>query len=203
MRTMAAFRIFDVTVNNRQAIPRRGAAILASNHISYADAPFSWAASRRVVVAIAMAELWRVPGLGPVMWLLGHIPIKRGNKRSAKRMLARATRVLEHGGVVLIYPEGKCSPTGKLAETLKPGVAQLAFATGAPIVPVGIIGSNKVVPLGSLRVHRKEPVTLNFGEPINPCAQRYLGPEDEAQERLLADLREAILALSTPEPAAA
>jgi len=162
---MAAFRIFDVTVNNRQAIPRRGVAILASNHISIADAPFSWAASRRVVVAIAMAELWRVPGLGPVMWLLGHIPIKRGNKRSAKRMLARATRV--------------------------------------PIVPVGIIGSNKVVPLGSLRVHRKEPVTLNFGEPINPCAQRYLGPEDEAQERLLADLREAILALSTPEPAAA
>lgn len=190
-RSLARFHVFNVTVLGRNKVPKKGRAIIACNHLSVADPVFLWGAVRRNAVAIAMAELWRIPGINMLMWLLGQIPIKRGNSESGRRAVAAGQRILEHDGLLFIYPEGKCSKDGTLLK-FYPGVAELAFATNAPVVPAAIKGSNVVKPLHSWRINRRHPVRLLFGDPIDP--QHFTGPARE--ELLLAELRRQILRLS-------
>lgn len=164
-RSFAKFKLANVTTTNKLVVPKKGRVIVACNHPSVMDPMYLWSALPRNATAVAKAELWRIPGVNFLLWLLGHIPIKRGNIESAKRTVAAAISILEHEGIVLIFPEGKCSRDGSLLP-LKRGIADMALATGAPIIPVGIIGSNNVLPLGERIPHLRRPVRLNFGEPI-------------------------------------
>lgn len=180
--------IFNITVINREVIPRKGRVILACNHLSIADPVILWGAvRRRRAIAVAMAELWRIPGINFVLWLLGHIPIKRRDRESGKRATAAAIRVLEHDGVLFIYPEGKCSETGELLP-FKRGVEDIARATGAIVIPVRITDSDILKPLNNWVLRPRTPVTLAFGEPIDPTDY----PEDG---QILEVLRDRILAL--------
>jgi 1-acyl-sn-glycerol-3-phosphate acyltransferase len=190
-RSLAKYKIFKVTVVNREVIPRKGRVIVACNHLSVSDPVYLWGAMRRNATAIAMAELWRIPLVNLVMWLLGQIPVKRGNADSGKRASAAGKRILEHDGLLFIFPEGKCSKTGKLLE-FRRGVVVLSIETGSPIVPAGIIGSNLVKPLGSWRVRRRHHVRLAFDDLMYPGD--YAGPNQE--EDMLAELRRRILALT-------
>jgi len=191
LRTLAKWRIFKVTVENREVIPAKGRVIIACNHISVSDPIFLWGAVRRNAVALAMAELWRIPGVNILMWALGHIPVKRGNRESGKRAFAAGIRILEHDGILFIYPEGRCSKTGELL-AFKQGVADLAFATNAMVIPAGITGSNLVKPLTSRRISRKHRVHLRFGSGIDP--RRFTGSGKE--EQLLNELRRQIISLT-------
>lgn len=195
LRALARTRIFKVTVVNREVIPRQGRVIVACNHISIADPIYLWGALRRPAVAIAMAELWRIPGVNLIMWLLGHIPVERGNPVSGKRALDEMQWVAENEGLVFGYPAARCWPTPL---PFKPGLVLVAIATGALLVPSYISGSDQVKPLRSRKVYRRYPVWLVFGEPINPAD--FTG--EDRVDQMVAELERRVFALSTEWPAA-
>lgn len=191
-RTLAKYKVFKVTVVNREVVPSTGRAIIACNHLSLADPVFLWGALRRNAVALAMAELWSYPGVNLFMWLLGMVPVQRGNVDSGKRAITAGMRQLESDGLLIVFPEGKCS-SGELLP-YKAGVAQLAFATGSPVIPSGISGSNLVKPLRSKwwQLDPKHQVVLRFGSPIDP--HQFVGPN--RVDDLLTALRRETLLLS-------
>ncbi|MFZ1301040.1 MAG: lysophospholipid acyltransferase family protein [Candidatus Microsaccharimonas sp.] len=189
---LAKFKIFNVTVHNRSAVPKQGAVIVASNHISMADPVFLWGALRRNAIAMAMAELWKTAPISWIMRMLDQTPVKRGDKESHKQALERSKKVLRNGGLVIIYPEGKCASGDNMLQ-LQRGVAILAFETGTSVIPAGIKGSNLVKPLekGS-KLNRHAHVDMRFGERLNPAD--FSGPD--AMEDFLAELGQRISDLS-------
>lgn len=186
---------------NKQVIPRRGPVILVSNHISMADPPFAMGATPlfRTPVAMAMAELWnfriwRFRVFKWLLWSLGQIPVDRGNIESGQSAIQRAIRVLEHNGVVLIYPEAKCSRDGTLLK-FKGGVAELAFAVpNAQVIPMHVSGSNQLLPLGKgAKLDFGAHVHQAFGEPLNSCGY----PDThEGRKMFLKELTERVEALA-------
>ncbi|MEC3957658.1 lysophospholipid acyltransferase family protein [Nocardia sp. CDC153] len=192
LRALAWSNFVDVTVIGRDRVPVTGAVIVASNHISMLDAVFLWGALRRRAIAIAMAELWTWPVVGWLVRRLGQIPVTRRNAESGRTALTQAEQVLRHGGVLIIYPEGRLVAPGE-SEPYKPGVAKLSLATGVPIVPVATTGTDGVLPLRRTRgdgpaFNRRHPVIIHFGNPIDPA-------DFDDPEKLLDHLRHQIEAL--------
>ena len=188
LRFLAWSRFVRVTVLNRDVVPARGAVLVASNHISMLDAVFLWGALRRRAMAVAMAELWTWPVVG---WLM------RRDPQSGQQALELAEWILRHGGVMLIYPEGRCVPPGEF-EPYKPGVAKLALATGVPIIPVATTGTDNVLPLRTRHgdrpaFDRSRPVTVRFGTPIDPA-------DFDSPQKLLDHLHTRIESLRAESP---
>jgi len=177
LRGLAWSKIFPSEVINREAVPTSGGCIVAANHKSTVDFPYIWGAMRRVVVAMAMAEIWRWPGIGQLAWAMGMVPVKRGNRKSGSKAPKRAIRWTMHGGAFLIFPGGG------LNRPFKPGVYILAKETGAPVIPCHVMGTDLVKPPGKWMVHR-HPVRVAFGEPL----YAYDFQEPNAQEEFLAEL---------------
>ncbi|MEV6276277.1 lysophospholipid acyltransferase family protein [Nocardia sp. NPDC051832] len=173
LRALVWSKLVHVTVLGRERVPATGPVILASNHISLLDAVFLWGALRRRAVAIAMAELWSWPVVGWLARRLGQIPVVRRDSESGRSALAQAEQIVRHGGVLIIYPEGRLVVPGAF-EPYKPGVAKLALATGVPIIPVGTVGTDRVLPMRQVRgdgpvFDRRQRVRVHFGEPIDPA----------------------------------
>ncbi|MGW5113607.1 lysophospholipid acyltransferase family protein [Nocardia sp. NPDC004123] len=174
LRTAIWGRYVGVTVTGRETVPKHGPAIIASNHISSLDSVVLWTMLHRPAIFIAMAELWSWPRVKWLVRALGLIPVKRGDKESGNAALSHAERVLRHGGLLIIYPEGRLVAPGE-HEPYKPGLAKLALATGAPIIPLGTIGTDRAMPVGPARgdrpaVDRRQRMALRFGAPIDPAA---------------------------------
>jgi glycerol-3-phosphate dehydrogenase (NAD(P)+) len=145
----------------REHIPATGPAILASNHRSFLD-PFVIAVmARRPIYFVAKKELF---GLHPVVsWLLsalGAFPIDRG--ASDRESMATARAILERGDIVLMFPEGTRVRPGALGRP-KRGVGRLALETGAPVVPVAVIGTEAVRRGSRIRPHK---VRVRAGRPL-------------------------------------
>jgi 1-acyl-sn-glycerol-3-phosphate acyltransferase len=136
----------DVDVQGLDHIPRRGAVILAANHISNADPVVvgAWitdALKRRRIHWLGKRELFAWPIFG---WLAAHGGVHPVDRDAADVEAFRlATRILEEGYVLLVFPEGTRSPTGELQQA-KDGVAMLALRTGAQIVPIGVSNTDEV-----------------------------------------------------------
>jgi 1-acyl-sn-glycerol-3-phosphate acyltransferase len=136
----------DVDVEGLNNIPKRGAVILAANHISNADGVVvgAWitdALKRRRIHWLGKREMFAWPVVG---WLAAHGGVHPVDRDSADIEAFRlATRILEQGYVLLVFPEGTRSPTGELQEA-KDGVAMLALRTGAQIVPIGVSNTDAV-----------------------------------------------------------
>jgi 1-acyl-sn-glycerol-3-phosphate acyltransferase len=96
---------------------------------------------------------------------LGQVPVERGDLRSAAAVIDVGVGVLGEGKALGIFPEGTRSPDGKLYK-FRTGVARLALRSGAPVVPVGLVGTREVQPPESRRWHRS-PVEVHFGEPLH------------------------------------
>lgn len=145
-------------------VPSTGPAILCSNHLSMLD-PFVLALNvPRTVFFLAKGEYfvhrWR--------WLfesLGVIPVARGGGAAGESSLTRGQQVLDAGAVLGLYPEGTRSPDGRLYRG-KTGAVRLAIRSGAPIVPIAVIGSHEVMPPHA-RWPRRGPVTVRFGTPVD------------------------------------
>ena len=169
LQLLAKLELFPFQVTNRDVIPAKGPVLVVCNHISEADPPYLWGAipHRRTAIAIAMGELRYIPGVNAILWLLGHIFVNRRKPASRARALQKGIRVLEHGGLLFLYPEGKCSETGELLK-FRSGAAEMAKATGAHVVVAHISGSNIVKPVGKWRI-RRALVRLVFDSPINPA----------------------------------
>src|SRR5688572_19689874 len=176
---------FRIRVEGRENIPERGAAILASNHISFCDSFFLPLVVPRRVRYVAKAEYfdnWKVA------WFFkanGHIPIRRGEGADWKRAMESAAEVLDAGGLFGIYPEGTRSKDGRLHRG-HTGVAMLAARTGAPVVPIGLVGTDKAQPVGAKMMRPFKTVTIRIGPPIDFSAQAGQ-PQGQRMLRAMTD----------------
>ena len=157
-----AFFIFGgMKVTGRENIPKSGPVILAPNHISHADPPAVACAANRDFLFMAKEELFR--GLfGRLIFSVGSFPVKRGSNDTES--IRKAITLLERGSALVVFPEGSRGDGVKMG-TLNKGVALLAKKTGAKIVPVGINGTQKLLPKGSRKMKRAKTL-VHFGEPF-------------------------------------
>ena len=165
-----------VHVEGRDNVPKRGPVILAANHRSFLDSIFIPLVVHRRVTFVAKAEYFDDPKTAWFFRGVGQIPIRREGGSASERALASATEVLQGGNVFGIYPEGTRTRDGLLHRG-HTGVARLALRCGAPIVPIGLVGTDDVQPIDSRMPKLNRHVTIRFGEPIDPA--RYAGMEND------------------------
>lgn len=162
----ALWRIRTVGLDN---IPASGPAIFAPNHTSVIDSFFLPAVLPRPICFVGKAEYlddWKTRKLFPA---LGMIPIDRSGGDASTRALDTAAGLLEGGEFFGIYPEGTRSRTGFLHKG-HTGAARLSLRTGAPIIPVGILGTRAIQPPDVPMPRPFRPVEIRFGRPIYPAA---------------------------------
>lgn len=180
---------FPCTVVGAENIPESGGAILAGNHLSVADSFFAPLHMRRRVTFLAKSEYFTDKGIKGLLkrWFftgVGQVPIDRSGASSAQDALDTAVRLLRAGHLLGIYPEGTRSPDGKLYKG-KTGVARMALEANVPVIPVAMIGTDKVNPIGS-RMWRPRRIRLVIGRPLD--FSRYEGMAgDRFVERSMTD----------------
>lgn len=159
---LLARTLLRLRVSGAEKIPRTGPIIFAPNHVSYLDIPILGVAQPRPLHFIGRSSLFRSRFSGWLYRRLNGIPLQ--SNHSPAGGLKDAVRCLKNGRCVVLYPEGRRSTTGKLLKPL-PGVGMLSVMSGAPIVPVFVDGTEKVLPVGKAvpRFHR---VSVYFGKPI-------------------------------------
>lgn len=159
-------RLLRLEVEGLHHVPDSGPAVLCPNHLAAIDSFLVPAVLNREVIFVGKAEYlddWKTRHLFPA---LGMIPIDRRGGEHASDALAAARSVLEHGGLFAIYPEGTRSRDGRLHRG-HTGAARLAVETGAPLIPVGLVGTNQVQPVGATLPRFFRAVSITFGEPID------------------------------------
>jgi 1-acyl-sn-glycerol-3-phosphate acyltransferase len=172
--------VFRPVADGSEQVPETGPAILASNHLSYADWLFMPLTLPRRVTFVAKAEYFTTPGLKG--WFQrkffsgsGQVPIDRSGANAAEGALSAAKKVLAKGELFGIYPEGTRSHDGRLYRG-RTGVARLALETGVPVIPVAVLGTDVVAPPGKKFGSFTRPV-VHFGRPLD--FSRYEGLEND------------------------
>ncbi len=174
-------RLYDAVVTGRQHIPESGPAIISANHLSFFDTPLLMVTTPRRVLFLGKAEYmdsWKTRYAFPA---LGMVPIRRDKARASMAALTTAAELLEDGELVGIYPEGTRSRDGFLHKG-HTGVAHLALLTGAPIIPVGLIGTDEVQPIGRSLPRARGSLRVHYGEPIDPRHYRAGGRRRQRQQ---------------------
>jgi len=159
------YLLWRVRVEGREHIPTDGPVILAANHQSFCDSFFLPLVVKRRVTYVAKAEYFDSWKTAWFFRAAGQIPMNRSGGDASQRALDTATEVLQGGGVLAIYPEGTRAPDVRLHKG-KTGVARLSLGCGVPVVPVGIVGTRKVQPPGSMVMRPFHSVTVRFGPPV-------------------------------------
>jgi 1-acyl-sn-glycerol-3-phosphate acyltransferase len=178
---------FRIRVEGRQRIPRKGPVILACNHRSFLDSIFLPLVVPRRVTYVAKAEYFDDPKTAWFFRGVGQIPIRREGGEASERALETAMGVLRAGRAFGIYPEGTRTRDGYLHRG-HTGVARLSLRSGAPILPVGMIGTDEVQPIDSKMPKFLRTVTIRFGEPIERRAA------DRADDRMaLRELTDEVM----------
>ncbi len=137
---------YRIRVEGLENVPRRGGAIVAANHLSFLDSFFiPLAIKRRKVTYLAKAEYFKNWKTAWFFRSVGQIPVERGGGQRAERALQTGLQVLADGNLLGIYPEGTRSPDGYLHKP-RTGVSRLALEAGVPVIPCGVIGTDKVMP---------------------------------------------------------
>src|SRR5690606_15707306 len=161
-----------IRVEGLDHVPRQGPAILRPNHTSVIDSFLMPSVLPRRITFVGKSEYlddWKTRYLFPA---LGMIPIDRRGGDASRRALEAATRVLERGELFGIYPEGTRSRDGRLHKG-HTGAARLALRTGAPLVPVGIIGTRDIQPPGARVPRPFAACIIRFGRPIDVTRHRH------------------------------
>ena len=163
--------------------------IFASNHLSLIDSPLLVAHLPRTLRFLAKRELFSIPFMGWYLGHQGHIAIDRGDARSTLRSMAEAARVIhDQQRSVLVFPEGTRSMDGQMQE-FKEGAALLAIRAATPVVPVGVVGTERVLPSKAKEI-RSAPVELRIGAPLDVA-----GLDVKQRAELTQRLRDAVAAL--------
>lgn len=162
--------LFRPKVTGRKNFPRTGAAIIASNHLSFSDSIFLPIVAPRRITFLAKSEYFTGKGLKG--WIsrmfftgVGQVPIDRSGGRASEAAVQTAIKILAEGKLLGIYPEGTRSPDGRLYRG-RTGMARIAIEAGVPVVPVAMIGTFEIQPTGQVLPHIKR-VGVAFGEPID------------------------------------
>ena len=148
-------------VNGKKNVPSQGPLLVVANHINAADPPLLGVSLGRKVKFMAKEELFRSKFTGYFIRGFGSFPVHRG--RLDRKALRAADQMLAQGFAFVMSPEGSRSSNGQLQPPL-PGSALIAARTGAPILPVGIFGTEKMRGISWL-LHRPQ-VTVNIGQPF-------------------------------------
>jgi 1-acyl-sn-glycerol-3-phosphate acyltransferase len=196
--------VYRPRVEGLENIPATGGAILAANHLSFSDSFFIPIVVPRHVTFIAKAEYFDARGLRG-MWnkyfyarFAGAVRVDRSGSRNATTAaLEGAVEVLERGDLFGIYPEGTRSPDGRLYRG-RTGIAEIALRSGAPIIPIGIIGTDRVQPPGS-KIPRLGRVTIRIGAPLDLAEAKSLGKPALVRRAITDEVIEQIQKLSGQE----
>jgi len=168
-----------------------GVCIFAANHISAID-PMTFIPVIPCRVALMVKkELFRIPFLSRGMRVAQFVPVDRSDRESAAASVDIAIERLKQGLSFAVYPEGTRSPDGRL-RPFKKGTFLMAIAAGVPVVPVSIVGAQKLMPKGGWRIHGGD-VTIRFGPAVD--ASEYT---PERRSELLARVH-SLVAAGLPE----
>jgi 1-acyl-sn-glycerol-3-phosphate acyltransferase len=177
-------------ITGRGHVPQQGAVILVANHLSHFDSALIGSAVRRPLWFMAMSEIFENPVLSKLARFCQAFPVKRGSADLGA--LKGAEQLLRDGQALVVFPEGRLSPTGQLGPIL-PGASLLSLHANVPIVPVGISGSEKIMPYGPTCPRPTlTPVRLHFGPPLNLSDLQEL-PRREARKAATQRLESAII----------
>jgi 1-acyl-sn-glycerol-3-phosphate acyltransferase len=173
--------VFRPWAEGTENVPRDGAAILASNHLSFSDHFFAPLPLPRKVVFLAKSEYFTgrgIKGLASKAFFsgLGQIPVDRSGGEASERALRTGLRVLASGHLLGIYPEGTRTPDGRLFRG-KTGVARLALEARVPVIPTAMIGGFEFQPPGKLAPRLTIRPGVRFGRPLD--FSRYYGLEQD------------------------
>lgn len=195
--------IWRPRILGKDNVPKEGGVLLASNHLSFIDSFAIPVAAPRKVSFLAKSDYFTGTGVRGrfvrgFMEAGDAIPVDRDDSSGAKESLDLALEVLRAGKAFGIYPEGTRSRDGRLYRG-RTGVAFLSLTANVPVVPVGLIGTDKVQPVGQ-RGLKLADVTIAFGTPIRPSAYAGL-PAGRARRQLTDDVMDSIAALTGQERA--
>ena len=172
--------VFRPWVKGLENVPRTGPLIVVCNHLSFVDSVFLPLMIDRQMAFLAKSDYFT--GKGIKSWFIrffmtsaGQLPIDRSGGKASEASLNAGLQVLADGGVLAIYPEGTRSPDGRMYRG-RTGVARMILEAHVPVIPAAVIGTEKVMPLGSNipKVHR---VGVVIGEPLD--FSRFEGMESD------------------------
>ena len=194
--------VYRPWVRGVENVPQEGAAILASNHLAVIDSFFLPLVLDRDIVFIGKQEYFTGAGLkgratAGFMRGVGTIPVDRGGGKASEAALRTGLRRLADGGLFGIYPEGTRSPDGRLYRG-KTGIARLALESGAPVIPVAMVGTDEAQPIGQ-RIPKVMRIGVVIGEPLD--FSRYQGMENDRfiLRSVTDEIMYAIMSLSGQE----
>jgi 1-acyl-sn-glycerol-3-phosphate acyltransferase len=184
-------------------VPATGPAILACNHLAAIDSVLVPSVMSRNVYYLAKNEYFVAPGikgavLRQIMYGLNQLPVDRSGGRASLMALDAALPILRDGQVLGIYPEGTRSHDGRLYRG-RPGVAKLALDAPAPIIPVGILGTQKIQPIGSSIPRLGPTMEIRIGEPLDLTPWQGGEVDSRGLRELTQKLMSAIQALTKQE----
>lgn len=172
--------LFRPWVRGADNVPRKGGAVLASNHLSFVDSIFLPLKVKRPVTFLAKNDYFTGKGVkgALIRWFFkstGQLPIDRSGGKASEDSLNTGLGVLERQLLLGIYPEGTRSPDGKLYRG-RTGIARMILEAHVPVVPVAMIDTDRVQPLGAKypKIHR---VGVKFGQELD--FSRFAGMEGE------------------------
>ena len=172
--------VFRPWVRGRENVPESGPAIFASNHLSFIDSVFLPLVVDRPIRFLAKSEYFT--GRGAKGWLIkrfflaiGQLPIDRSGGQASQASLHGGLEHLAEGGQLGIYPEGTRSPDGRLYRG-RTGVARMILDSGAIVVPVAMVDTEKAMPTGTL-IPKVRRIGVVFGEPLD--FSRFEGLESD------------------------
>ena len=193
---------FTVRVVGKQHVPRTGPLLMAGNHTGFLDGPLAFALCPRPATFLAKSELFVGPISRALGWL-GQIPVHR--RRPDRAALRSALQVLRQGGAVGVFPEG--TRGAGMLEEVSDGVAYLALRSGAPLVPIAVLGTSEAMPKGARLPRWRAPVTLVFGPPFtisvegDPRSRRTVrAAAEQIRLALLAHVQESARQYGQPPP---
>jgi len=159
--------IFRLKIIGSENIPKTGPFVIVANHSSLLDAFVLVSFVRPKITFMSAAYLFKIPLVGNVLRGVGAIPVQ--GKGSDIKLIKKAMKVLQAGGVLGIFPEGRIT-NEKDDFSAKAGAAYLAIKADVPIIPMAIKGSNKVLPLGA-KFPKLKKIEVKIGKPIS-CSKK-------------------------------
>jgi 1-acyl-sn-glycerol-3-phosphate acyltransferase len=178
-----------MTVEGRENVPKEGIFVLAPTHRSILDTPIASVVTRRRMRFMGADKYWKNKAFGRLLTALGGFPVSRGS--ADREALKRSITVLEGGEPLVLFPEGE-RKAGPIVQPLFDGATYIAVKAGAPIIPVGIGGSERAMPKGAKFI-RPSKLHVVVGKPIR-AASDATTPKDQrdAARKLTIDLHDEL-----------